>query len=187
MTNSYVQIAHQLGVSPITASGMPQVAYVLLDITMDADATAPPMPLNICLVLDQSLSMRGEKFNRVHTQSRKIQYLYSTDTEVVLMDSDSYEQVSVSPEMATEALKWVVENGVVDLMYLNGVPFSLEAPTTVELLITQTDPGFRGDTAQGGAKPATLETGVTVQVPMFIEQGERVKVDTRTGEYLSRA
>ena len=137
-------------------------------------------------VLDKTFRA-GEKFNRVHTQSRKIQYLYSTDTEVVLMDSDTYEQVSVSPEMATEALKWVVENGVVDLMYLNGVPFSLEAPTTVELLITQTDPGFRGDTAQGGAKPATLETGVTVQVPLFIEQGERVKVDTRTGEYLSRA
>ena len=114
-------------------------------------------------VLDKTFRA-GEKFNRVHTQSRKIQYLYSTDTEVVLMDSDTYEQVSVSPEMATEALKWVVENGVVDLMYLNGVPFSLEAPTTVELLITQTDPGFRGDTAH------SIERKVVGRVALAVAQ-----------------
>ena len=89
--------------------------------------------------------------------------------------------------MAGDALKWVVENGVVELIYLNGEPFSVEAPTSVELTITHTEPGLRGDTAQGGTKPATLETGVTIQVPLFIEQGERVKVDTRTGDYLSRA
>jgi elongation factor P len=137
-------------------------------------------------VLDKTFRA-GEKFSRVHTQSRKMQYLYSTEDEVVLMDGESYEQVSVSPEMAGDALKWVVESGVVELMYLNGEPFSVEAPTSVELAITHTEPGLRGDTAQGGTKPATLETGVSIQVPLFIEQGERVKVDTRTGSYLSRA
>jgi elongation factor P len=128
----------------------------------------------------------GEKFNRVHTQSRRLQYLYSTEDEVVLMDNETYEQVSVRPEMAVEALRWVVENGEVELLSINGVPSAVEAPTFVELTITHTEPGLRGDTAQGGSKPATLETGVVVQVPLFIDQGERIKVDTRTAQYLSR-
>jgi len=89
--------------------------------------------------------------------------------------------------MAEDALKWVVENMEVDLFYLNGVPFEVQAPNFVELLITKSDPGVQGNTAQGATKPATLESGATVQVPLFIEEGERVKVDTRTGEYLGRA
>jgi len=129
----------------------------------------------------------GEKFTRLHTQSRRMQYLYQTETEVVLMDEQSFEQVTVTPDMAVEALRWVVENGVVDLMELDGKPFAVEPPTTVILEITRAEPGVRGDTAQGGSKPVTLETGVSIQVPLFIEQGERIKVDTRTGEYLSRA
>ena len=129
----------------------------------------------------------GEKFERMHTQSRKMAYLYSTEDEVVLMDNESYEQVSLSPVMAEDALKWVVENMEVDLFYLNGVPFEVQAPNFVELLITRSDPGVQGNTAQGATKPATLESGATVQVPLFIEEGERVKVDTRTGEYLGRA
>ena len=137
-------------------------------------------------VLDRTFRA-GEKFERMHTQSRKMAYLYSTEDEVVLMDNDSYEQVSVSPVMAEDALKWVVENMEVDLFYLNGVPFEVQAPNFVELLITKSDPGVQGNTAQGATKPATLESGATVQVPLFIEEGERVKVDTRTGEYLGRA
>jgi elongation factor P len=137
-------------------------------------------------VLDKTFRS-GEKFTRVHTQSRKMQFLYATDTEVVLMDGQTYEQVSVPPSLAADALKWVVENMNVDLMYLNGQPSAVEPPTSVELAVTHTEPGLRGDTAQGGTKPATLETGVAIQVPLFIEQGERVKVDTRSGEYLSRA
>jgi elongation factor P len=129
----------------------------------------------------------GEKFTRMDTRSRTLQYLYSTETEVVLMDTDSYEQLSVSPDMAGEALKWVVENMEVQVFYLDGQPIDVEAPNTVELTITHTEPGLRGDTAQGGTKPATLETGVGIQVPLFIEQGERIKIDTRTGSYLSRA
>ena len=129
----------------------------------------------------------GEKFTRVHTQSRKMQYLYATEDEVVLMDNETYEQVSVTPGMAKDALEWVVENGEVDLLYIDGVPFEVAAPNFVELAIVQSDPGVRGDTAQGATKPATLETGVVVQVPLFIEEGERLKIDTRTREYLSRA
>ena len=116
-----------------------------------------------------------------------MQFLYATDDEVVLMDGETYEQVSVSPGMAEDALKWVVENMTVDILYINGQPTTVEPPTFVELKITEADPGLRGDTAQGGSKPATLETGVTVQVPLFIGPGERIKVDTRTAEYLSRA
>lgn len=136
-------------------------------------------------VLDKTFRA-GEKFNRVHTQSRRMQYLYSTEDEVVLMDNETYEQTSVHPEMAKDALRWVVENGEVELLSINGVPSAVEAPTFVELTITHTEPGLRGDTAQGGSKPASLETGVVVQVPLFVDQGERIKVDTRTGEYLSR-
>ncbi len=137
-------------------------------------------------VLDKTFRA-GEKFDRVHTQSRKMAYLYSTDDEVVLMDNQSYEQVSVTPAMAADALTWVVENMEVELLYLDGSPFEVQAPNFVELAISKSDPGVRGDTAQGATKPATLETGAVVQVPLFIEEGERVKVDTRTGEYLGRA
>jgi elongation factor P len=137
-------------------------------------------------VLDKTFRA-GEKFTRMDTRSRSLQYLYSTETEVVLMDPESYEQLSVTPGMAEEAMQWVVENMDVQVFYLDGAPIDVEAPTTVELTITHTEPGLRGDTAQGGSKPATLETGVSIQVPLFIEQGERIKVDTRTGEYLSRA
>ena len=137
-------------------------------------------------VLDRTFRA-GEKFDRMHTQSRKLAYLYSTDDEIVLMDNESFEQVSISPTMAEDALKWVVENMEVDLMYLNGEPFEVAAPNFVELKITKSDPGVQGNTAQGATKPATLESGATVQVPLFIEEGERIKVDTRTGEYLGRA
>ena len=137
-------------------------------------------------VLDKTFRA-GEKFDRMHTQSRKMAFLYATDDEVVLMDNETYEQVSVTPAMAQDALKWVVENMEVEIMYLNGQPFEVAPPNFVELTITQSDPGVQGNTAQGATKPATLESGATVQVPLFIEEGEKIKVDTRTGEYLGRA
>ena len=136
-------------------------------------------------VLDKTFRAGG-KFERQHTQQRKMAYLYSTDDEVVLMDTETYEQVSVPPAMAEDALRWVVENMEVELFYLNGRPFEVGAPAFVELTITKSDPGVRGDTAQGASKPATLESGVTIQVPLFIEEGQKVKVDTRSGEYLGR-
>jgi elongation factor P len=137
-------------------------------------------------VLDKTFRA-GEKFDRMHTQSRKLAFLYATEDEVVLMDNETYEQVSVSPSMAQDALKWVVENMEVEVMYLNGQPFEVAPPNFVELTITQSDPGVQGNTAQGATKPATLESGTTVQVPLFIEEGEKIKVDTRSGEYLGRA
>ena len=137
-------------------------------------------------VLDKTFRA-GEKFARMHTESRKMAYLYSTEDEVVLMDNQTFEQVSVTPDMAKDALEWAVENMEVEIYYLNGEPFDVQAPNFVELLITASDPGVRGDTAQGATKPATLQTGVVVQVPLFIEQGEHIKVDTRTREYLGRA
>ena len=137
-------------------------------------------------VLDKTFRA-GEKFDRMHTSSRKMAYLYSTEDEVVLMDNETYEQVSVSPSMAESALQWVAENMEVDLLSLNGEPFEVAAPNFVELVITQSDPGVQGNTAQGASKPATLQTGAVVQVPLFIEEGEKIKVDTRTGEYLGRA
>jgi elongation factor P len=136
-------------------------------------------------VLDRTFRA-GEKFNRVHTQSRKMQFLYATENEVVLMDPESYEQTSVSPAMAEDALKWIVENMEVELLSINGQPAMVEPPTFVELTVTQTDPGLRGDTAQGGSKPATLESGTVVQVPLFLSEGERIKVDTRSGQYVTR-
>jgi elongation factor P len=136
-------------------------------------------------VLDKTFRS-GEKFDRVHTQSRGMTYLYSTDDEVVLMDPETFEQVTVSPATARDALDWVVENQEVQLLSLNGEPASVEAPNHVELAITHTEPGLRGDTAQGGTKLATLETGVSIQVPLFIVEGERVRVDTRTGSYITR-
>ncbi len=137
-------------------------------------------------VLDKTFRA-GEKFERMHTQSRKLAFLYATDDEVVLMDNETYEQISVTPAMAQEALKWVVENMEVETMYLNGQPFEVTAPNFVELTITRSDPGVQGNTAQGATKPATLESGAVIQVPLFIEEGEKVKVDTRSGEYLGRA
>jgi elongation factor P len=137
-------------------------------------------------VLDRTFRA-GEKFDRMHTQSRKLAFLYATEDEVVLMDNETYEQISVSPSMAQDALKWVVENMEVEVMYLNGQPFEVAPPNFVELTITQSDPGVQGNTAQGATKPATLESGTAVQVPLFIEEGEKIKVDTRSGEYLGRA
>ena len=103
------------------------------------------------------------------------------------MDMETYDQLSVSAEAVGDALKFVKENEVVKICSHNGNVFSVEPPITVELVITETEPGFKGDTAQGATKPATLETGAVVHVPLFIEAGDKLKIDTRTGEYLSRA
>jgi elongation factor P len=136
-------------------------------------------------VLDKTFRA-GEKFKRIHTSSRSMTFLYSTEDEIVLMDPESFEQVSVNPKMAAEALRWVVENQDVQLLALNGQPFTIEPPNHVELAIAHCEPGLRGDTATGGTKPAELETGVIIQVPLFVETGERVRVDTRSGEYITR-
>ena len=138
-------------------------------------------------VIDKTFKA-GEKFRPVRTETKKMQYLYEDGTNVVLMDNTSYDQVEIPRGVAEEALKWVPPNSDVDLLLVDERPSDVQVPSAVELAVTQTDPGVKGDTASGGGyKPATLETGVVVQVPLFIDEGEKVRVDTRSGEYVSRA
>jgi elongation factor P len=130
----------------------------------------------------------GEKFRPVRTETKKMQYLYESGDQVVLMDNSSYDQVEIPKDVASEALQWVPPNSDVELLLVDERPSDIQVPSAVELTVTQTDPGVKGDTASGGgSKPATLETGVVVQVPLFVEEGEKVRVDTRSGEYVSRA
>lgn len=137
-------------------------------------------------VLDKTFRA-GEKFRRIRTESKKMLYLYSTPDEVVLMDSDSYDQVSLQPDLVGEALRFVKENIEVELLLVDGKASQLVPPTFVELEVTETEPGMKGDTASGGgSKPATVETGATVQVPLFVKIGDHLKIDTRSGEYVER-
>jgi elongation factor P len=130
----------------------------------------------------------GEKFRPVHTESRKMQYLYDSGEAAVFMDSQDYEQIEVSSGLAGEAMRWVLPNDEVDVLFVDERPSDVQVASAIEMKVTQTEPGVKGDTASGGGnKSATLESGVVVQVPLFIEEGESVRVDTRTGEYISRA
>jgi elongation factor P len=127
----------------------------------------------------------GEKVELVEYDEKHMQFLYKDD-RYNFMDTETYEQVSMSPEEVGDARDYLKENVEVDVLYIDGSPVAVDLPNFVELTITRTDPGLRGDTAQGGTKPATLETGAVVQVPLFLNEGDVVKVDTRTGEYLGR-
>jgi elongation factor P len=130
----------------------------------------------------------GEKFRAVRTEARKMQFLYSDGTDAHFMDSESFEQMSVPEQSMADKLKWTKPNDEVDVLFIDDEPADLQLPSSVELEVTQTEPGLRGDTASGGGnKPATLETGATVQVPLFVDIGDRVKVQTETGAYISRA
>jgi elongation factor P len=130
----------------------------------------------------------GEKFRPVHTESRKMQYLYDSGEAAVFMDSRDYEQIEISREVVGEAMQWVLPNSEVDVLFVDGRPGDVQVPSAIEMKVARTEPGVKGDTASGGGnKSATLESGVTVQVPLFIEEGEMVRVDTRSGEYVSRA
>ncbi len=130
----------------------------------------------------------GEKFRSVRTESRKMQYLYDAGDNVVFMDNKDYEQVEIPRTAAGDEMQWVRPNDTVDVLFVDEIPAGVQVDSAVELAVTQTDPGLKGDTASGGGnKPATLETGVVVNVPLFIEEGEKVRIDTRTGEYVSRA
>jgi len=130
----------------------------------------------------------GEKFRPVRTETRQMQYLYSDGTDAHFMDTRSYEQITVAQETVSESLRWIRENEEVELLYVDEKPADLQLPSSVEMGVAETEPGVRGDTASGGGeKPATLESGVIVRVPLFVNVGDRVKVDTRSGEYMSRA
>jgi elongation factor P len=130
----------------------------------------------------------GEKFRPVRTETRKLQYLYADGSEAHFMDSETYEQFGIPQQTVAEQLKWVLESQEVDVLYIDGNPAEVQVPSAVEMAVTETEPGLRGDTASGGGdKPATLESGVAVRVPLFVDVGDRVRVDTRSGEYVSRA
>ena len=117
-----------------------------------------------------------------------MQYLYADGTDAHFMDLQTYDQLTVPQDTVVESLKWVVENEEVEVLYVDEAPTDVQVPSAVELAVADTEPGLRGDTASGGGdKPATLESGVTVRVPLFVDVGDRVRVDTRSGEYVSRA
>ena len=115
-----------------------------------------------------------------------MQYLYSDGDLYNFMDVETYDQIALNEEAIGDALKFVKENDMVKMCSHNGSVFAVEPPMFAELVITDTEPGFKGDTATGATKPATVETGALVYVPLFVEQGDTIKIDTRTGEYLSR-
>lgn len=128
-----------------------------------------------------------EKFPSARIDRVDMQYLYADGDLYNFMDVNTYEQVALSSDVVGDALKFVKENETVKVCSYNGSVFSVEAPLFVELEITDTEPGFKGDTATGASKPATVETGAQISVPLFVNTGDKVKIDTRTGEYLSRA
>jgi elongation factor P len=131
----------------------------------------------------------GEKFRAVRTESRKMQFLYADGTDAHFMDSASYEQLTIPENGVGDALRWMRPSDEVDVLFIDDFPADVQLPSAVDLEVTETEPGVRGDTASGGGgnKPATLETGTRVQVPLFVNVGDRVRVDTRSGEYVSRA
>src|SRR5688500_10607681 len=130
----------------------------------------------------------GEKFRSVRTEARKMQFLYSDGDDAHFMDSESFEQMAVPQSSLADKLQWTKPNDDVDVLFIDDKPADLQLPSSVELEVTETEPGLRGDTASGGGnKPATLETGATIQVPLFVNIGDRVKVQTETGAYISRA
>jgi elongation factor P len=130
----------------------------------------------------------GEKFRPVRTETRRMQYLYQDGTDAHFMDSETYEQVPIPVQALGDALQWMKESSEVELLYIDDRPADVQLPSATDLAVAQTDPGLRGDTASGGGtKPAVLETGARIQVPLFIDVGDVVRVDTRSGEYVSRA
>jgi elongation factor P len=130
----------------------------------------------------------GEKFREVRTEGRRMQFLYSDGSDAHFMDSRSYEQLAIPEDAVQGALRFMKPSDEVDVLFIDERPSDVQLPSAVNLQVTETDPGLRGDTVSGGGtKPATLETGTKVQVPLFVDVGETVRVDTRSGEYISRA
>ena len=128
----------------------------------------------------------GEKFNSPNLEERSMQYLYNDGEQYHFMDNENYEQTPLTSEQLGNARKFLKENMVVKILFYSGSPIAVEVPMFVELAIVKTDPGFKGDTASGGSKPAVLESGVTVKVPFHLNEGDIIKVDTRTSEYIER-
>jgi len=129
----------------------------------------------------------GEKIPKARLDRREMQYLYGDGDSYNFMDNSTYEQIAMTKEGLGDAVKYLKENMNLHLLFFNGQVIGVELPNTVELEVVETDPGIKGDTASGGSKPAKLETGAVVQVPFFIEVGDVLQIDTRTGNYVKRA
>lgn len=128
-----------------------------------------------------------DKMPKAHIERKDMQYLYNDGDLYYFMDTETYEQLPLNKDTIGDALTFVKENMICKILSFKGNVFGIEPPTFVELEVTETEPGFKGDTATGATKPATVETGATVKVPLFINQGDVIRIDTRTGEYLERA
>jgi elongation factor P len=138
-------------------------------------------------VLDKTFRA-GEKFRPVRTETRKMQYLYDSGDTAVFMDTRDYEQLEILRDAAGDAMKWVQPNDEVDVLFVDERPTGVQVASAIEMAVTKTDPGLKGDTASGGGtKPATLSSGVQVDVPLFVNEGDLIRVDTRSGEYVGRA
>ena len=136
-------------------------------------------------VLERTFSPT-DKYPTAHIETREMQYLYTDGDLYYFMDNESYEQLALNHEQVEDAIDFVVENSNVTIRFYKGNAFSVAAPNFVELTVTATEPGFKGDTATGTTKPAVLETGYKIAVPLFVNEGDRIRVDTRTGEYMER-
>lgn len=138
-------------------------------------------------ILDRSFSGYDIRLTTAEVERRDARYIYREDELYYFMDTESFEQFPLGTDLIGEGTSYLTEEIEVELILHEGRPIAIELPITVDLQVTETGPSFKGDTAQGGTKPATLETGLSVNVPLFVESGETVRVDTRSGEYLSRA
>ncbi len=136
-------------------------------------------------VLDRTFRS-GEKVEEADVTERRMQYLYQDGDDLVFMDTQSFDQIPFTQSQVGDARKYLKENLDVDVLFWRGRPINIELPSFIEAVITQCDPGLKGDTASGSTKPATIETGAIVQVPLFVKEGERIRVDTRTGVYVER-
>lgn len=136
--------------------------------------------------LTQQTVQAGARFTPVRLERRHVQFLYPDGDQLHFMDTESFDQLVLTAQAVGDAIKYLKENDVVDLLVYNDEPIDLELPTAVNLVVRDTDPGLKGDTASGATKPATLETGLVVSVPLFVNVGDTLKVDTRTGEYIER-
>jgi elongation factor P len=138
-------------------------------------------------VIERTFQSYTTEFSLAQVDTRPAQYLYTDGRFYYVMDMESYDQYQLTREQLGDAVNYLKEETVVDVMFYNESVINVHLPTFVELEVVEAPPGFKGDTAQGGTKPATLETGVVIQVPLFVNSGQRVKVDTRNGEYIERA
>ena len=130
----------------------------------------------------------GEKFRSVRTETRGMQFLYADGADAHFMDTQSYEQIAIPEPAVKDALRWITPSSEVEVLFIDEQPADVQLPSAVDLEVSQTDPGLRGDSVSGGGtKPATLETGAVIHVPLFVEPGQRIRVDTRSGEYVARA